>query len=77
MNKQKRTFSFNPPITLVEEGKWLTGVTLFQCTISVFNMTNEDNSFTTTIPGHWQTKSDEKTIDELNKLSELRHMKYM
>ena len=27
MNKQLQTFSFNPSINLVEEGKWLLGVT--------------------------------------------------
>ena len=27
MNKQMETFSFNPPIILFEEGKWLLGVT--------------------------------------------------
>ena len=26
MNKQLQTFLFNPPINLVEEGKWLLGV---------------------------------------------------
>ena len=26
MNKQKQTFSFNPPINLLEEGRWLLGV---------------------------------------------------
>ena len=26
MNKQKQTFSFNPPINLIEEGKWLMAV---------------------------------------------------
>ena len=26
-NKQMQTFSFNPPINLVEEGKWLLAVT--------------------------------------------------
>ena len=26
MNKQMQTFSINPPINLVEEGKWLLGV---------------------------------------------------
>ena len=61
MNKQMQTLSFNPPIILVEEGKWLLGVTSFECTNSVFNITNENNSFSITIPGHWQTNSDEKT----------------
>ena len=36
MNKQKQTFSFNPPINLLEEGKWLMEVSLFDCTNSVF-----------------------------------------
>ena len=46
----------------------------FECRNSVFNITNENNSFSITIPGHWQTKSAEKTIDELNKLLELRSL---
>ena len=72
MNKQRQIFSFNPPKKLVEEGKWLMAVSSLECTNSVFNITNENNSFSITIPGHWETKSDEKTINELNKLLELR-----
>ena len=47
-------------------------MTSFETTNSVFRITNENNSFSITIPGHWETKSAEKTIDELNKLVELR-----
>ena len=72
MNKQKQTFSFNPPINLVEEGKWLLGVSSYECTNSVFNINNENNSFSIIVPGHHETESAEKTIDELNKLLELR-----
>ena len=72
MNKQKRTFSFNPPISLPEEGRWLLGVSSFGCTNSVFNITNENNSFSIIVPGHYETESAKKTIDELNKLLELR-----
>ena len=72
MNKQKQTFSFNPPINLVEEGKWLLGVSSFECTNSVFNITNENNSFSIIVPGHYKTESAGKTIDKLNKLLELR-----
>ena len=72
MNKQTQTFSFNPPLTLVEEGKCLLGVTSLECANSVFNITSENNSFSVIISGHYQNKSDEKTIDELNKLLELR-----
>ena len=45
MIKQMQTFSFNPPINLIEEGKWLMAVSLFDCTNSVFNVTNENNSY--------------------------------
>ena len=74
MNKQTQTFSFNPPINLVEEDKWLLGVTSLKCTNSVFNITNENNSFSIIMPGHYQKESDEKTIDEINKLLELRSL---
>ena len=72
MNKQMQTFSFNPPINLLEEGKWLLAVSSFECTNTVFNITDENNSFSIIIPGHYQNESDEKTIDDLNKLLELR-----
>ena len=67
MNKQMQTFSFSPPINLVEEGKWLLGVSSFECTNSVFNITNENISFSVIIPSHYETEFAEKTIDELNK----------
>ena len=67
-----QTLSFNTIINLVEEGKWLFGVTFFECTNSVFNINNKNNSFSITIPGHWNSKSTEKTIAELNELLELR-----
>ena len=74
MNKQKQTFSFNPPINLVEKGKWLLGVSLFDCTNSVFNITNENKSFSIIVPGHYQNKFDEKAIDDLNELLELKSL---
>ena len=72
MNKQMQTFSFKPPIKLVEEGKWLLGVTSLECENSVFIKTNEKNSFSISILGHRESKTAEKTIDELNRLLELR-----
>ena len=72
MNKQMQTFSFNPPINLVEEGKWLLAVSSFDCTNSVFNITDENNSFSINIPGHWSSESDEKSIERLNMLLEER-----
>ena len=74
MKKQRQTFSFNPPINLIEEGKWLLAVSSFECTNSVFNITNENNSFSIIIPGHYQNKSDEKMINDLNKLLELKSL---
>ena len=74
MVQSKQTFSFNPSINLFEEGKWLLAVSLFDCTNSVFNITNENNSFSIIIPGHYQNKSAEKAIDELNSLLELKSL---
>ena len=34
MDKQMQIFAFNPPIILVEVGRWLLGVTSFECTDS-------------------------------------------
>ena len=71
MNKQMQRFAFNSPKKLIEEGKCLLAVTSFECTNSVFNITDENNSFSIIIPGHYRNKSAQKTIDELNKLLEL------
>ena len=74
MNDQVQTFSFNPTNILVEEGKCLLAVSSFECTNSVFIITNENNSFSIIIPGHWQTESAEKTINNLDKLLELKSL---
>ena len=74
MNKQRQTFSFNPPINLVEEDKWLLAVSSFECTNSVFNITDENNSFSIIIPGHRETEFAGKIIDEVNRLLELRSL---
>ena len=68
MIRSKQTFLFSPPISLVEEVKWLFGLTSLEFTNFLFNITNENNSFSIIIPGHYQTESAEKTIDELKKL---------
>ena len=56
MNKQMQSFSFIPTIKLVEEGRWVLAVCSFECTNSVSNITNENNSFSIIIPGHYQTE---------------------
>ena len=67
MNKQWETFQVNPTINLYEEGKWLLAVTSLEATNSVFNITNENNSLSITRPGHWNSKTAGKTIDDLKK----------
>ena len=69
-----QTFSFNPPINLLEEGKWLLAVGFFERTQSIYNITNKKNSFSINIPGPWGSETAEKTIDELNILLELRSL---
>ena len=49
LNKQMQTFSFNPPINLFEESKWLLAVSFSECTNSVFNITDKNKSFSITI----------------------------
>ena len=72
MIKQMQTFSSSPSINLVEESKWLLAVTSFGATNSVFYITSKNYSFSINIPGHWETKSAKKTIDEPDELLELR-----
>ena len=57
MIQSKQTFSFNPSINLVEEGKWLLAVSSFEGTNSVFKLNIENESFSITVPGHWESKS--------------------
>ena len=46
----------------------------FECTNSVFNITNENNSFSIIIPGHYKTESAEKVSNDLNELYELKSL---
>ena len=70
MNKQKETFSFSPPINLVEEGECLLGVTSFEATNSVVNVTNENNSFSFSTTSHWIPEYAQQTIDNFKEQSE-------
>ena len=56
LNKQMQTFSFNIPINLSDERKWLLAVTGFEPTNTVFNKTDENNSFSITTPEPWIPK---------------------
>ena len=74
MNKQAQTSSFNPLKILVEEGKRLLAVTSFEANNSVFNTTDENNSFSINIPGCWRIPNflPEGIIDKLKELLKLR-----
>ena len=74
MIRSVETFSFNRSLNLIEEGKWLLGVTSLECTSSVFNITNDNKSFSIIIGDHYQTEFAEITIDDLNKLLELKSL---
>ena len=71
MDKHMQTFSFNPPINFVEEGKWLPTVSSFECTNFVFTITHENNSFFISTPGQWKCEDSEEPINELNESLEL------
>ena len=45
LNNRKETFSFNPPLNLIEEMDWFLAVTSFEATNFVFDITNESNCF--------------------------------
>ena len=56
MKKQMQIFSFNPPIYLSEEEKWLLAVTSFEATFSVFNIIDENNSCSISTLSYWSPK---------------------
>ena len=62
------TFTFSPTVNLSEERKWLLAVTSFEAINSVFNITDESNSFSITTVGPWSSRGGVETIKELRKL---------
>ena len=68
------TFSFSPLLNLVEEGKWLLAVTSSEATNSVFNTTDENHSFSISVPGRWRLPNilPGGIIDELKGLLKFR-----
>ena len=49
-------------------------MTSFECTNSVFIITNENNLFSIILPGHYETESAEEMIKDLNSLLELKSL---
>ena len=77
LNKQMETFSFSPSISLSEEGKGLLAVTCFEAINSVFIITDENNSFSTSRQKYWSPNGAEETFNQLKELSELRSQNYI
>ena len=75
MNRQMVTFSFNPPLNLVEEGIWLLTRTSFEAANFVFKITAENNSFSNTIPSYWYSRGGEETMKRLREILGLRELK--
>ena len=67
------TFSFNPPRNLSEEGTWMLATPSSEATNSVFNLFNENNSFSMTTQRYWTFRGGSaQTINELLDLLRLR-----
>ena len=66
--KQWETFSFSPPINLVEERKWLLAVTSYEENNTVFEITDENKSYSITTPERWIPEGLEDLINKVNEL---------
>ena len=72
LKKQLQTFSFNPPINLSEEGKWLLGATFHETTNSVFDTTDQSKSFSITIPRYYTSRGGVEALFKLRELLKQR-----
>ena len=66
------TFSFIPPMNLIGEDKWVMGVFSFEATNFVLNNNHRNSSFSTSLPGHWNSDVGEELVTDLNKFLELK-----
>ena len=73
LDKKMESFSLSPAIKFSEEGKLLLAVKYFEATNSVFNITDEKNTFSTSAPSQsWSSRGSAETINKLQILVELR-----
>ena len=72
MKQQMQKFAIILPVNFSEKGKWLLAVTSFDATNTVFNKTDENNSFSISIPGQWSLEGSQEIVDKLYILLELR-----
>ena len=73
LNEQMETFSFKPPINLLEEEKCLLAVISFETTNSVYKITDENSRFCISTPSYRNPGGGEDFINKLKKLLEFRH----
>ena len=73
LKKQMENISFNPLINLSEEGKWFLAVTSFQANNYIFNITDENSSFSITTSGYWTSRRGAATINKLRDLLALEN----
>ena len=59
------TFAISPLTNLSEEVKRLLAVTSFKATNSVSNITDENKTFSSTMPSHWTQEAAENTVKKL------------
>ena len=76
MKQLIQTFSFNLQNSLSEEGKWLLAVAIFNATEYVFNIIDENNSFSMATPNQWSRERSGEFNNKLNNLLELRSQNY-
>ena len=62
------TFSISPSKNFSDEKKRLLAVTSFEVTNFVFSITNENNSFSITIPGYWTSTGSAETFNKFRVL---------
>ena len=67
-----QTISFNDPISIIDDGKWLITVTTCEANNTAFNKTDENYSFSITTPGYWSYRGAADTIKKLKQLLGLR-----
>ena len=75
LKKQMQTFSFKPPIKISERGKRFLAVTTLEAINSVFNVIDENKSFSVSTPGYWSSRRDADTVNRLQNLLDLRSQK--
>ena len=71
LNKQRRTFSLNPPKNVSEKSNRFLAETSFEATNSVLHITFENNTFSISTPGQSILEGSEDFVERLSNLLKL------